>query len=339
MDILAGAHVIYSYSSTEPPSELTSLASQGLIGGVILFGENIDSDTPGYMEDLQKAFAASPAPAVLEAQAGASGPLIIMTDQEGGQVVRLPGGPTQSAKEVGESSDPGSAGTSAGNTAAAALDAYNVNNNLAPVMGVYRSSGDFLDQYQRSYGDTAAMVEAAATPFLEAMQANGIIATAKHFPGLGAATASEDTDSEPVTINLTLDDIRDIDEVPFQSAVDAGVDMVMASWAVYPCLDARPSGLSNKWIQDELRGRLGFTGVTITDSMDAGAITQYGSLGTRGTLATGAGMDILMATGGDPANGESIRTALVSGVNGGSLSSSDFSASTKRIMAMRAKLA
>ena len=67
-------------------------------------------------------------------------------------------------------------------------------------------------------------------------------ATAKHFPGLGAATASQNTDEVPVTINLSKTTLRSDDEYPYQAAIGADVDLVMVSWAMYPHLGSRLAG-------------------------------------------------------------------------------------------------
>ena len=339
LTILAGQHIIYSYSEASVPQELLDLASQGLVGGVILFGANVGDTTGSDMDALQQAYAEGPGPAVVEQYTGLSGPLLITTDQEGGEVRRIPLGPTLSAKEMGAASDPASAGTTGGQQAAEALLDYNANTNLAPVLGVFRAAGDFLDEYQRSFGDTSQQVIAAAIPFLQAQQVGGTIATAKHFPGLGAATADQDTDAEPVTLNVSLTDLQNIDMKPFEAAVAAGVDMVMPSWAIYPALDTMPSGLSTKWVQGQLRGTLGFTGVTITDSMEAGAILPYGDDAARVKLATEAGMDLLLAAIQDPTQGQNFTQALASAVCSGELDRDAFDASTTRIMTLRSKYA
>ena len=122
-----------------------------------------------------------------------------------------------------------------------------MNVNLAPVLDVYRAPGDFTDQYQRSYSSSAATVAACGKAFITAQQQAGVAATAKHFPGLGAATATQNTDNGPVTLSVSLAGLRAIDEAPYPAAIAAGVKLVMASWAVYPALDARrPAGLS-RW--------------------------------------------------------------------------------------------
>ncbi len=82
----------------------------------------------------------------------------------------------------------------------------------------------------------------------------------------------------PVTLNVSLSGLRARDEAPYPAAIAAGVKLVMASWAIYPALDAsHPAGLSPAVIQGELRGRLGYQGVTVTDAIEAGALAAFGS--------------------------------------------------------------
>jgi beta-N-acetylhexosaminidase len=196
-----------------------------------------------------------------------------MTDQEGGQIRRLPGQPDQSAKQVGRSANPAAAATQAGDGAAATLATAGMNVNLAPVLDVYYSAGNFIDQNQRSYSSTAGTVAALGTDFLLAQQKAGVAATAKHFPGLGSAPQGANTDTGPVTLSVSLPHLRDRDELPYEAAIEAGVKLVMVSWAVYPALDAtRPAGLSPAVVGSELRGRLRFRGVTVTDALEAGAL-------------------------------------------------------------------
>ncbi|KAI0192795.1 glycoside hydrolase family 3 protein [Astrocystis sublimbata] len=327
----AAAHVIFSYPGTAHPARLTTLAGKCQLGGVIIFKENVDSALPGYISGLQSAYAS--------AGCAVKGPLLILTDQEGGQVKRLPGGPTLSQKMIGQQSNLAAAGNTAGVQAAAALKAYRNNGNLAPVLDVYHAAGDFEDQNERSYSMDPGVVAQCGAAFIKAQQAQGVVATAKHFPGLGAASASENTDLRPVTISRSLADLRSIDEAPYTAAIAAGVKMIMPSWALYPALDAKyPSGLSSKWIQGELRGWLGYKGVVITDAIEAGGLNGFGTDPQRGVLAMAAGVDIVLAAARNVSQGEGVVSALVTAVNSGALSSSTFSASTARVSSLRATL-
>jgi beta-N-acetylhexosaminidase len=160
------------------------------------------------------------------------------------------------------------------------LAGVGMNVNLAPVLDVYYKSGNFIDQFQRSYSSNASVVASCGMAFITAQQKTGVAATAKHFPGLGSATKSQNTDAGPVTLNVSLSGLRSKDEAPYPVAITAGVKLIMTSGAVYPALDAsQPAGLSRAAIQGELRARLGYQGVTITDAIEAGALGAFGSVG------------------------------------------------------------
>lgn len=331
LSIAAGCHVIYSWPGASIPQQLYDLAQEGKVGGVIIYGENVNDDLPTQIRKLQAAYAKSPG--------YNSKPLLITTDQEGGEVVRLPGGPKRSEATIGASAHPAKEANQAGKVAAAACNAYNVNGNLAPVLDVYRHPGDFDDQFNRSYSMKPDIASDCGAAFVKAQQANGVVATGKHFPGLGAAKKNQNTDLEPVTLHVPFHKLRAIDEVPFRGAIGAGIKMIMPSWAIYPALDPKyPSGLSTKWIQDELRGRLGFQGVTISDAIEAGALEDFGSNSTRAVLASRAGMDIILAAALDVSQGLKIHDALVTAMKSGNLSRTSFEESTKRILELRTGL-
>ncbi|MCO5549524.1 hypothetical protein L7F22_002996 [Adiantum nelumboides] len=264
-----------------------------------------------------------------------------MTDQEGGQVRRLPGGPSLSEKQIGSSGNITQAAITAGQQAAEALREYSNNVNLAPVAGVYRESGNFLDQYGRSYSNQSNITSDCISAFISSQQSKrDVLATVKHFPGLGAAKTDQDTDAKPVTINLSLNELRSIDEKPFQSAIQAGVNLVMPSWALYPSLDSTyPSGLSRKWVTDELRNRLGFKGVIITDAIEAGGLNAFGSNDSyRSILALQAGQDLILAGARNVQQGWQIVQDLAIASTNGSINAQEWSQSTQRILALRSKI-
>ena len=327
----AGQRIIYSYQGLTPPQHLLDLIRQGEAAGVIFFGGNISSQTQiaGVISQLRQAQAASPVHL----------PLLLMTDQEGGIVKRLPGPPFVSAKQIGESSNPVGAATSAGTAAGQNMSGVGMNLNLAPVLDVYRTPGNFLDAAQRSFSQNPNTVSQLGSAFLTAQQGTGVAATAKHFPGLGAAPNGANTDERPVTLTVSLSDLRSIDELPYAAAVQNGVKLVMLSWAVYPSLDANhPAGMSSTIVQQELRGRVGFKGVTITDALEAGALQAFGGPGNRALSAAEAGMDLLLCSSGDPAQGDAAAAAIVAGVDSGKLSRSGFDAAVGRVDALRSGL-
>jgi beta-N-acetylhexosaminidase len=328
---LAGQRVIGSYPGLIPPQSLLNDITAGRVAGVIFFGENISTTAQiaGVVQQLRQA----------QAQSVIQVPLLLMTDQEGGQVRRLPGEPTQSAKQIGQSSDPTTAAGNAGTAAGQNLASVGMNVNLAPVLDVYYRSGNFIDQAQRSYSSDPSVVAECGPAFITAQQATGVAATAKHFPGLGSATRSQNTDLAPVALTASLSKLRSTDEIPYPAAVRAGVKLVMLSWAVYPALDpALPAGLSPTIIGQELRSRNRFTGVTITDALEAGALNGFGSTGQKAVTAAGAGMDLILCSSRDVTQAEAATSALAAALDSGQLDATAFNAAITRVTNLRAGL-
>jgi len=331
---MAGQRVIYSYQGLTPPPVLLQAISHGQAAGVIFFSQNISSTAQiaAVISELDQANA-SPANLVRK-------PLLLMIDQEGGAIRRMAGPPYLSERQIGEMSDPRTAAATAGTNAAQNLRGVGMNVNLAPVLDVYRSPGDFDDQFGRSYSMDPDVVGKLGAAFITAQQSAGVASTAKHFPGLGAATQAQDTDKQPVTVNVPLAALRNTDEVPYKAAIAAGARIVMVSWAVYPALDPnRPAGLSPVIVGDELRQRVGFTGVTMTDALEAGALGPYGTIGNRALLAAKAGMDLLLCSVQNVTEGQQATASLTQAYSGGQLSKPAFTAAVQRIIALRASLA
>lgn len=327
----AGQRVVYSYPGLTPPESLLARIRAGEAAGVIFFGENVSSlaQISGVVAQLRAAAAQSP---VAE-------PLLLMTDQEGGQIRRLPGDPVLSHKDVGQSADPAAAATTAGRGAGRTLAGVDMNVNLAPVLDVYHAPGDLMDQYERSFGQNPATVATLGANYVRAQQAEGVAATVKHFPGLGPANADQNTDTRPVTLDVPLSTLRSTHEAPYQASITAGAKLVMLSWAVYPALDAaRPAGLSAAVVGQELRSRNGFTGVTVSDALEAGALRDFGSTGNRAVLAAQAGVDLILASARDVNQGDQAAAALATALTDGSLDSDAFGAALTRVRALRAGL-
>jgi beta-N-acetylhexosaminidase len=328
----AGQRVIFSYPGATPPQSLLDAITAGEVGGVIFFGENILSLTQiaDVVAQLRAAQASSP---IKE-------PLLFMTDQEGGYIRRLRGQePVLSEKKIGLSADPDAAATAAGSGAASALRNVGMNLNLAPVLDVFREEGNFDDQWERSYSSDPVLAGRLGADFVRAQQGAGVAATAKHFPGLGAATAEENTDLGPVTLTQSASELRSVDEAAFTPAVNAGVQLVMTSWAVYPALDAvYPAGLSSTFVQGELRGRLGFGGVTITDALEAGALEAFGGTGDRALAAAQAGMDLLLCSARDMDQGFDALDSITAAAQNHTLNPGHFKQSLRRVQSLRAGL-
>ena len=165
---LAGQRVIYAYSGLTPPARLLSLIRQGDAGGVIFFAANFQSRSQftAAVGQLEAANQAATNPA-------RDYPLLLMTDQEGGSVRRLPGAPVDSEQWIGSrgtASGRAYQARQAGSGAAASLLSYGLNVNLAPVLDVYRAPGDFDDQFQRSYSMSPQVVSTVGADFIRAQQ-------------------------------------------------------------------------------------------------------------------------------------------------------------------------
>ena len=330
---LAGQRVIFSYAGQRPPAALLSLIAHGEVAGVIFFSGNVASaaQLSGVIRQLDAADEAATNPV--------RAPLLLMTDQEGGPVRRLPGGPFLSEKQIGQAADPAAAARTAGTQAAANLRGIGLNVNLAPVLDVFRTPGDFDDQFGRSYSSGPRTVASLGADFIAAQQGGGVAATAKHFPGLGTAATKQDTDFEPVTLNAPAATLRAVDELPYPAAISAGVKLIMVSWAVYPALDpGRPAGLSARIVGGELRSRLGFGGVTITDALEADALKPYGAISHRALLAAQAGMDLILCSAQSLTEGTECVSGLEGGYGSGALPKAGFEAAAARVLALRAGL-
>jgi beta-N-acetylhexosaminidase len=328
-----GQLVIWSYPGMTPPQALFDAIRAGVVGGVIFFGENINRSDRSQIQAVTSELAQA------QADSGTGYPLLLMTDQEGGIVQRLPGAPGISEKQIGASPDPVAAAQSAGTGAAENLLGAGMNCNLAPVLDVYRQAGNFDDQFGRSYSMDPVVCAECGAASIAAQQQFGVVTTGKHFPGLGAATRAQNTDLGPVTLDVSLSDLRSIDELAFTYAINANVDMIMTSWATYPALDPDlPSGLSSRIVRGELRGRLKFRGVTITDAIEAGALQSFGDTGQRAVAAAAAGMDIVLCSARNISQGQDAVDALQSAVADGQLDRGEAIHALQRVLALRSRL-
>jgi beta-N-acetylhexosaminidase len=212
-------------------------------------------------------------------------PLLIAVDQEGGLVRRLPWAPPTEAPAYMSSASAANAQASA---AATALRSVGIDVDLAPVVDTPSSADNFLGS--RAFSHSRFTNAKMARAFVDGLQTNGIAATAKHFPGLGLASGN--TDHGRIVIGAAAWKLRQ-GLLPFESAIRAGVQLVMLSTAIYPKLDAsdKPAAFSPKLANSLLRKTLGFTGLTVTDSLTAPAADRIPHTATRAMLA---GSDLLI---------------------------------------------
>lgn len=334
---LAGQRAIYSYQGRRPPKRLLRKIRRGEAAGVIFFGGNISSKAQirRVTTRMQRARRRARPRALRRF------PLLLMTDQEGGIVRRLPGAPRRSQLQIGRADRSARLARRAGRGAGRNLASVRMNVNLAPVLGVLRppASDNFLGQFGRTYGANPRKVTRLAARFIRAQQRQGVAATSKHFPGLGSATKDENTDEVPVTLRLSKRTLRTVDERPYTRAIRAGTRLVMINNARYPALDRRrPGTLSRRIIEGELRRRLGYDGVTITDALEAGALRAFGGIPNRSRLSARAGADLLLYSAQDVSEGITGHRALTRALRRGKFNRARFERSAARVLELRREL-
>jgi beta-N-acetylhexosaminidase len=319
-DQLAGTRVITGFSGHHPPKALRRMISSGQVAGVILFDGNVGSRSS--VRRLTSELQAIPRPAPIQQ------PLLVTVDQEGGLVRRLPGPPKPSARSIGGR---GAAfAESLGRATGQSLHSMGVNVDLAPVFDLGRP-GRAIEHEGRTFAATPAAVSEVGVGFARGLAAGGPPASAKHFPGLGAARVN--TDDAVQKIRLPAAKLRAADEQPFASFAQAGGAMVMLSTAVYPALSGRPAALSRAIATGELRDRLGFQGVSITDALGSVSGRSVGGPAKTALAAARAGTDLILYSDlGDAARAE---RALTRGLGNGSLDRAEFQASVDRVLALR----
>jgi beta-N-acetylhexosaminidase len=322
-DRLAGQRLVAGLGDNEVAPRLRQAIRAGRIAGVVLFAANFPTRAAGR-ELIAELQAIRRPPALRD-------PLLIMVDQEGGLVKRVGGAPTASARQMGNR---GAAFSRAqGRRTAANLRDLGVNVDLAPVLDVARPGGT-IAATERGFGATAAKVEATAIPFAEALAAGGVAATAKHFPGFGAA--GENTDFAVEEIALSKAKLRAVDEAPFAAFAEAGGDLVMLSTAIYPAFSDKPAAFARPIATAELRGRLGFEGVSVTDALGTVAVRDFGGPAKAGLAAARAGTDLLLFN--DLPQAEAAWRALTAKLRTHKLPRAPFEQSVQRVLDLRARL-
>ncbi len=320
---LAGQRIIVGYAGARVPDRLLGRVRRGEVGGVIAFTRNVPSRAAlaAQMRRLQRA------------RRPLAPPLLTMIDQEGGLVARLPGAPSGSPARMGRRG--ASYVRRQGRLTAANLRRAGMNVNLAPVADLGRP-GSYQARTGRAFARRPAAVASLATAFARGLQQGGVAATLKHFPGLGAV--SRDEDALIQTVGLSRATLRAADEAPFAAGIRAGTRLVMTSTARYPALDGtRVALLSRRITTTELRGRLGFRGVTITDDLDVTAMRRLAGPGTLAVRASAAGNDLLLFAQ-DPERARRGLNAVLAAVRARRVSRAELTASVRRALALRGAL-
>ena len=280
---------------TELNDKIREDISEHNYGGTVLFAQNYKDaeQTVKLVADIQQTCVDS-----------GTLPMIVGTDQEGGNVSRV---------GFGTSGVGNMALAATGDTANAKrmaqiygeeLSLLGVNTDFAPDMDINNNPNNPVIGV-RSFSDDPEIVSEYGLAYMEGLHQGGIIATLKHFPGHG----NTDTDSHtgfPV-IQSTYEELKSFELIPFQKAIDAGADMVMTAHIQYPQIETGtytsittgeevylPATMSHRILTDILRNDMGFEGVIVTDALDMAAITDNFATEDILKLTINAGVDMLM---------------------------------------------
>jgi beta-N-acetylhexosaminidase len=259
---LAGQRLMVGFDGTILTGDLKYLIDTVRVGGVILFSRNIIN--PEQLGELCRSVQDY---ALICGQP----PLFIAVDQEGGKVARLrsPFTEFEGNPSMRNETDAVSFST----ITARELKEVGINMNMAPVMDVAFADVDSI-MAGRSFGDDPDWAARMGAVVIDQLQKNGIMAVAKHFPGIGRTTLDSHLDRPH--LDTVPEKLMRADMVPFTAAIHHDVAGIMLSHIVYERIDANwPASLSPPIAADLLRKKLGYNGVVLTDDLDMGAVKKY----------------------------------------------------------------
>ncbi len=267
-------------------------------------------------------------------QAASTLPLLTTADFEGGAgyiltgTTRLP-----RAMAIAATRDPDLA-FKAGEVSAIEARAVGVTVDFYPIFDVNNNPRNPIINI-RSFGEDVGLVSQMATAYLHGIQAGGVLATAKHFPGHGDTEV--DTHLGLAKIDHPREHLDRVELAPFRAAVSAGVDAFMSAHIILPALDPTPglpATLSRPILTGLLRGEMKFDGLIFTDSMAMHAITKNFGNGQAAALAVKAGADIVL----QPPDEDAAFAAIKAAVESGDISREQLDRSVERILRAKARL-
>jgi beta-N-acetylhexosaminidase len=302
----AGQLAIAGFVGHSIPHDLKLLAREFDLAGVIFFARNIDS--PDQVADLSR-----------EAQELARElPLWVSVDQEGGRVARLktPFTTWPPMATLGRSADEKLAERFA-KALAAELKAVGVSMDFTPVLDVLTNQSNPVIG-DRSLADRAEEVARLGSAIIRTLQADGIAASGKHFPGHG--DTSVDSHFELPLIEHPPERLNAVELVPSKAATAAGVASIMTAHILIPALDPeRPGTLSRRIVTELLKEELGYGGLVLSDDLEMKAISDRFGIPDATVMAIAAGCDAVLMCGADQGVQFEARESVIRAVEDGSL--------------------
>lgn len=329
--------LVAGINGLEPGDDGTQAVADYQVGGIILFGRNVES-----AEQLTALTNG------LKELNGDYSPLFLSVDQEGGRVDRMPPEVAElpAAYQFGQIADPDQrmdACFALGQALAAQCAAFGFNLDFAPVMDIW-SNPDNTVIGDRAFGSDLESVTYAANETAWGILSGGVIAAAKHFPGHGD-TAVDSHYGLPV-VDKSLEELLDFELVPFCQAIentcvygaaggDSAIPVIMVSHILMTAIDPdRPASLSEPVVTGLLREEMGFDGVVCTDDLTMAAVSDSYGMGEAAVLAVEAGCDLLLVCH-EADNLTAARDALLEAVNSGRISQERLDESVYRILSLK----
>jgi beta-N-acetylhexosaminidase len=319
-----GAVLVVSWRGSGIPPPVRALLDEGRVGGVLLFASNFSG--PAGLADLSDSLRTLAAGACLDH------PILVMLDQEGGQVNRVKADFAAPSPLVVGAGGPDHV-REVQRAAASGLRQLGVGLNLAPVADVRTNPRDNVIG-DRSFGSNPAAVAPLVAAAVEGLHEGGVGATLKHFPGLGGAAGDPhvaiptDPESEAQWQRV---------QVPaFQAGIAAGADAVMTTAVYVPGLGGGTTpAMFSAPVVGRLRTQLGFGGVIVTDSVSMGGISSRYSLPEATILALAAGNDMVLLGNGDPGYEAEAMAAVSAAVLSGRLDRTKLHESAMKVNKLR----
>lgn len=292
------------------------------VGGLCLYGFSFENKTRDEVIDMNNSY-----------QSLAQIPLIISTDEEGGDVNRISFNENLRLVPFWSPSDLYAEGEweliiSDTEEKADLLLSLGVNVNLAPVCDVAVSDENYI--YDRTFSLDASETSEYVSTVVSVMKDKGIGSTLKHFPGYGG---SVDTHQEIAYDTRDYSVFENNDFLPFKAGITAGADSVLVTHNIVECMDSEMPASLSKNVHDILRFELGFDGVVITDDLVMSAITDFTDGENAAVYAVLAGNDMLCCE-----NYEEAIVSIINAVQDGIIDEAQIDASVKRILTWKANL-
>lgn len=320
-----GSVMVVSTRGTDISPTLLSLLTDGKVGGLLLFGSNFGSSPAGLRvwSDRLQAIASS---------ACLDHPILLMTDEEGGQVTQVRASFAPPSELVAGAGGADSV-RALERVSAIGLRSAGLGLDLAPVADVRTNPRDNIIG-DRSFGSNTGYVAPLVAAAVQGLHDGGVGVTLKHFPGLGGAAGDPhvaiptDPESEAQWERVQMP--------AFQAGISAGADAVMTTAVYVPGLGGGGMpALFSAPVVSKLRTQLGFEGVIMTDSLSMGGIGVRWSLPDAAVLAVAAGNDLLLLSNGDPGYEAEAVAVVRAAVLSGRLDRAALHASAMRVNALR----